>query len=178
MSIKIAKTAGFCFGVKRAVDLVYKEADNKCCEKIYTYGPIIHNEEVMKDMKSKGIEIIGDMPIYVADDSADVWSNPKQFQLSEDLKPRVVAGCPPDVFCEDGQLWGNPVYDWDYMKSEKTPFSWWRSRFAHAFKVYDVVRIDHFRAFSKYYTVPFGAQNAIKDTLRLIATQTGMSILI
>ena len=104
-----------------------------------------------------GIKIIGDMPIYVADDSADVWCHPEQFCLDNDFKPTVVAGCPPDAFSSEGQLWGNPVYDWDYMKNEAVPFSWWRARIKRALKIYDVVRIDHFRGFEKYYCIP--AQN-------------------
>ena len=99
-----------------------------------------------------GIYIIGDIPIYVALDSADVWSNPKQFQLDSDMKPTAVAGCPPDAFSEDGQFWGNPLYDWGYMK--KDGYSWWMNRIGYSAKLYDVVRIDHFRAFSAYYSIP------------------------
>lgn len=102
----------------------------------------------------KGIKIIGDIPIYVAYDSADVWSDPKQFQLDKDLKPKAVAGCPPDVFCEDGQLWGNPLYDWKFMKSDS--FAWWKRRIKYVLSLYDCVRIDHFRGFESYYSVPFG----------------------
>ena len=108
----------------------------------------------------KGIKIIGDMPIYVAADSADVWSKPKQFLLDENLTPTLVAGCPPDGFTKDGQLWGNPVYNWEYMKNEKVPYSWWRQRIKFALKVYDVVRIDHFRGFESFYTVKFGEKTA------------------
>ena len=100
----------------------------------------------------KGIYIIGDIPIYVAYDSADVWSNPKQFLLDENLKPSAVAGCPPDAFSEDGQLWGNPLYNWKYMKEDG--YSWWLSRIAYSSKLYDIIRIDHFRAFSAYYSIP------------------------
>ncbi len=106
-----------------------------------------------------GIYIIGDIPIYVAADSADVWSAPEQFQLDENLSPKAVAGCPPDAFCIEGQLWGNPLYDWDYMKKDN--YSWWINRIAHSSKLYDVVRIDHFRAFSAYYSIPFGEKNAV-----------------
>ena len=93
----------------------------------------------------KGIQIIGDVPIYVAGDSADVWANPKQFYLDEDLNPIEVAGCPPDAFSEDGQLWGNPLFRWDEMK--KDDYSWWTKRIAAMAKLYDIVRIDHFRGF-------------------------------
>lgn len=105
-----------------------------------------------------GIKIIGDIPIYVALDSADVWSNPKQFQLKDDYTPRAVAGVPPDAFSEDGQLWGNPLYDWDYMKSDN--YAWWKSYLKHALERYDVVRIDHFRGFESYFSIPYGDKNA------------------
>lgn len=109
---------------------------------------------------SKGIGIIGDIPIYVAFDSADVWSNTKQFLLDEDLNPTVVAGCPPDAFSEDGQLWGNPIYDWESMENDG--FSWWKKYISQAFKRYDLTRIDHFRGFESYYTIPFGDTDAKK----------------
>lgn len=105
-----------------------------------------------------GIKIIGDIPIYVALDSADVWANPRQFQLDDDYTPRAVAGVPPDAFCDDGQLWGNPLYDWDYM--QKTDFDWWKGYLGGALKRFDVVRIDHFRGFESYYAVEFGEENA------------------
>ncbi len=106
----------------------------------------------------KGIYIIGDIPIYVAYDSADVWSNPQQFLLDEDLKPTAVAGCPPDAFSKEGQLWGNPLYNWKYMKADG--FSWWLKRIGYSTKLYDIVRIDHFRAFSAFYSIPYGDQTA------------------
>ncbi len=99
-----------------------------------------------------GVKIVGDMPIYVAHDSVEVWSNPKQFLLNEDLTKKVVAGVPPDYFSADGQLWGNPIYDWEYMKN--TDYEWWVMRMSMALKLYDVVRIDHFRAFADYYVIP------------------------
>lgn len=105
-----------------------------------------------------GVKIIGDIPIYVALDSADVWANPKQFQLDDDYTPRAVAGVPPDLFSEDGQLWGNPLYDWDYMKT--TGYSWWKGYLGHALKLYDVVRIDHFRGFESYYSIPYKDKTA------------------
>ena len=105
-----------------------------------------------------GIKIIGDIPIYIAYDSADTWASPSQFMLDEDLKPVKVAGCPPDAFSEDGQLWGNPLYIWDEMK--KDGYSWWKKRIAYAMKLYDMVRIDHFRGFEAYYTIPYGDENA------------------
>ncbi len=108
--------------------------------------------------KEKGIGIIGDLPIYVAMDSADVWADPKSFQLDEKNMPIEVAGVPPDYFCEDGQLWGNPLYDWDAMK--KDGYGWWIRRIAGASELYDVLRIDHFRGLESYWAVPYGAKNA------------------
>lgn len=106
----------------------------------------------------RGIEIIGDLPIYVAADSVDVWSNPRQFQLDGDLNPLEVAGCPPDGFSADGQLWGNPLFDWAYMKEDG--YSWWIRRIAHTTSIYDWVRIDHFRGFAGYFAIPYGDTTA------------------
>lgn len=106
----------------------------------------------------KGIEIIGDIPIYVAFDSADTWANPELFQLDDKNCPVAVAGCPPDAFSATGQLWGNPLYRWDYH--EKTGFAWWIRRLAYCFKIYDVVRIDHFRGFDEYWSIPYGDETA------------------
>ncbi len=106
-----------------------------------------------------GISIIGDIPIYVALDSSDVWANTSLFEMDERLNPRRVAGVPPDYFSETGQLWGNPLYDWDVMRKEK--FSWWISRIKKASQLYDVVRVDHFRAFDTYWAVPYGEKTAI-----------------
>ena len=100
----------------------------------------------------KGIRILGDLPIYVALDSADTWSHPDLFKLDETGRPSVVAGCPPDAFSATGQLWGNPIYDWDRHREEG--YSWWKSRMEHAFFFYDAVRIDHFRGFESYYEIP------------------------
>lgn len=107
---------------------------------------------------SKGINIIGDIPIYVAFDSADTWANPELFQLDEENIPTAVAGCPPDAFSATGQLWGNPLYRWDYH--EKTGFAWWIRRLAYCFTIYDVVRIDHFRGFDEYWAIPYGDPTA------------------
>lgn len=106
----------------------------------------------------KGIRIIGDVPIYVPLDSADVWAAPELFQLDGDCRPRQVAGCPPDSFSADGQLWGNPLYDWDRMK--ETGYDWWIRRLAAAAKMYDVVRLDHFRGFESYWAIPAGDTTA------------------
>ncbi len=106
----------------------------------------------------KGIQLIGDIPIYVAMDSADAWAHPELFQLDEHNMPGAVAGCPPDGFSADGQLWGNPLYRWDYHRA--TGYAWWISRLEYCFKLYDVVRIDHFRGFDEYYSIPYGAESA------------------
>ena len=108
---------------------------------------------------SKGIQIIGDIPIYVAMDSADAWAHPELFQLDQDNVPLAVAGCPPDGFSATGQLWGNPLYRWDYHRN--TGYQWWISRMSYCFRLYDVVRIDHFRGFDEYFSIPYGAETAV-----------------
>lgn len=105
-----------------------------------------------------GVRIIGDLPMYVAPDSADVWAQPAQFCLDPDGQPSAAAGVPPDYFSADGQLWGNPLYDWDAMRADG--FRWWKKRIRGAAKRYDVVRIDHFRAISSYWVVPRGELTA------------------
>ena len=105
-----------------------------------------------------GVKIIGDVPIYVPYDSADVWSNPELFQMDEQMNPTAVAGCPPDAFSDDGQLWGNPLYRWDLLRQDG--YGWWIRRLAAAGKLYDVVRMDHFRGFEAYWSVPFGDATA------------------
>lgn len=108
--------------------------------------------------RGKGIKIIGDIPIYVAYDSADVWSNPDMFLLDDDLVPTLVAGCPPDAYAEDGQLWGNPIYNWELIREQD--FAWWIARVKASLALYDVLRIDHFRGFSGYYVIPYGEETA------------------
>ena len=115
-------------------------------------------QDVRRYAREKGIRIIGDMPIYVAHDSMDVWANPEQFLLDENQNPTVVAGCPPDGFTPDGQLWGNPIYNWARM--EQQGFAWWLDRIGAAFRLYDILRIDHFRGFAGFYQVPFGHTTA------------------
>ena len=107
---------------------------------------------------AQGIEIIGDLPIYVAEDSVDVWSCPQEFQLDENLVPTEVAGCPPDGFSATGQLWGNPLFDWDAMAANG--YAWWVRRIRHLCGIYDVLRIDHFRGFAGYYAIPYGDKTA------------------
>ncbi len=116
-------------------------------------------DKLKKYVNGLGIKIIGDIPIYVAEDSADLWSNPRLFLLDQEtLKPIKIAGCPPDAFSATGQLWGNPIYDWNYL--EETNYQWWISRIKHSLKLYDVIRIDHFRGFEAYWSVPNGEKTA------------------
>jgi 4-alpha-glucanotransferase len=106
-----------------------------------------------------GIKIIGDMPIYAAEDSADVWTNNHVFLMDDNKTPIKVAGVPPDAFSKYGQLWGNPVYDWKCLK--ETSYKWWLNRIEQSFKLYDVVRIDHFRGFDEFWAVNYGSENAV-----------------
>ncbi len=134
--------------------------DNKVCD-FHRFIQFLFSKQwfALKEYANKkGIGIIGDIPIYVAYDSADVWSEPHYFQLDKDMKPTAVAGCPPDAFAEDGQLWGNPLYDWKKMKADN--FAWWKKRLGYALRLYDKVRIDHFRGFESYWSVPFGDKTA------------------
>lgn len=110
--------------------------------------------KVKKYANEKGIRIMGDIPIYVAYDSVDVWKTPRLFQLDKELSPKSVAGCPPDYFSKDGQLWGNPLYDWEYLK--KIDYKWWVDRIEKMSLIYDILRIDHFRGFAGYYSIPYG----------------------
>lgn len=115
--------------------------------------------KLKKYANENGINIIGDLPIYVAEDSADVWGNPSIFKLNDSLQPVTVAGCPPDYFSETGQLWGNPIYNWEAL--EKQNFSWWVKRIKHSFKLFDKLRIDHFRGFESYWEVKYNSETAI-----------------
>ena len=108
--------------------------------------------------KSNGVSVIGDLPLYPALDSVDVWENPAIFKLNDDFMPKKVAGVPPDYFCADGQLWGNPVYDYEVLK--KDGFKWWTERIARELKKFDYIRIDHFRGLDRFYEVPYSAENA------------------
>ncbi|MGF7184481.1 4-alpha-glucanotransferase [Desulfitispora alkaliphila] len=116
-------------------------------------------QQIKEYAEEKGISIIGDIPIFVAYDSSDVWANPHLFKLNQDNLPTVVAGVPPDYFSETGQLWGNPHYRWDVMKEDK--YSWWRQRFEQAFSTAQIVRIDHFRGFESSWEVPWGEETAV-----------------
>lgn len=116
--------------------------------------------QLKKYANEKNIEIIGDLPMYVSEDSSDIWSNPDLFKLGKNLKPKKVSGVPPDDFSKTGQLWGNPIYDWKAMKDNR--YKWWIERINHSFKVYDVLRIDHFRGFESYWEVDSDSINAVK----------------
>lgn len=109
--------------------------------------------------KKKNVKIIGDLPFYTAMDSADVWSHPEAFLIDKDGEPSAVAGCPPDAFSSEGQLWGNPLYDWTAQK--KDDYSWWIKRIERNYEWYDCIRIDHFHGFAEYYAVPYGDKNAL-----------------
>lgn len=114
--------------------------------------------KVKKYANDRDIKIIGDMPIYISYDSVDVWQNPKIVLIDDKYYPTLVAGVPPDNFAKTGQLWGNPIYDWKAM--EKDGYGWWIERVKKAMKQFDLIRIDHFRGFDKFYSVPFGSVNA------------------
>ena len=167
MAIKDAH-AGAAFsswepGIKLREDAELRAWSDRCSRRVQYYKILQYLffkqwYELKRYANGKGIKIIGDIPIYVSSDSSDVWTNPRQFVLHADRSPVEVAGCPPDAFSADGQLWGNPVYDWDYHK--QTGYAWWKKRISECLKVYDVIRIDHFRGFDEYYCIPFGAATA------------------
>lgn len=139
-------------------DTLYADEDELKFSKYIQFEFFGQWAKLKKYANDNGIKIIGDIPIYVAYDSADVWKNPNLFELDSAGKPRNVAGCPPDGFSENGQLWGNPVYRWEEHK--KDGYRWWLKRFEKAFAVYDIVRLDHFRGFDEYYSVPYGSETA------------------
>ena len=142
--------------------------------RLFTYAQFLFFRQwdaLREYVHSLGIEIIGDIPIYVALDSADVWSDPKSFMLDERNIPTVVAGVPPDYFSAEGQLWGNPIYDWEHMKADG--YGWWIRRIENAKRLYDVIRIDHFRGFDSYWAVPYGEKTAINGEWR---TGPGISL--
>ena len=154
-------------------DIKFRQPDalrkwqEKCSDKVTHYKMIQYffckQWYALKEYaKNNGVKIIGDIPIYVASDSSDVWAQPENFSVDKNLNPKFVAGCPPDNFAKTGQLWGNPVFNWDYMK--KTGYSWWEKRLEHMTKVYDILRIDHFRGFESYYSIKAGAKDAIIGT--------------
>lgn len=127
--------------------------------KITQYFFFCQYYELKRYANGKGIKIIGDIPFYVSSDSTDVWCNPNDFKVGRDFTPTAVAGVPPDAFSSSGQLWGNPIYNWQNMKQNN--YRWWQSRLAFCRNMYDVLRIDHFRAFANYYSIPYGSKNAM-----------------
>ena len=141
------------------VHLRQQLADVLTYHRVVQYFFSIQWQALKKYANAQHIEIIGDMPIYVAADSVEMWMTPHYFKTSKDHQPSVVAGCPPDAFTADGQLWGNPIYNWEAMKADG--YAWWVTRLKESFKLYDVVRIDHFRGFESYWEIPFGDTTAI-----------------
>ncbi len=120
-------------------------------------------KSLKKYANKKSIQIMGDMPIYVAEDSVEMWKYSNDlFLVDETGKPSLVAGVPPDAFSDEGQLWGNPVYNWDKMKGDN--YQWWQNRIDNAFELFDILRIDHFRGFDRFFAIPFGSENAKNGT--------------
>ena len=150
-------------GMKNRVPEVLAKALEEHAEEI-TFWKVIQYlffhqwNKLRKYVNEKGISIIGDLPIYVSLDGVDAWAHPELFQFDAELCPKEVAGVPPDGFSADGQLWGNPLYDWEYMA--KDGYSWWIQRIKYLCSVYDVLRIDHFRGFDSYFAIPYGDANA------------------
>ena len=124
----------------------------------YQYVFFVQWARVRREAQARGISIVGDVPIFVAADSADAWADPGLFELGADGLPLAVAGVPPDYFSEDGQLWGNPLYRWE--RHRKDGYAWWKARLKASFEVCDIVRIDHFRGFDSYWRIPFPARTA------------------
>ncbi len=166
------RTADFCrfMGLRAAngnqawTQWVVEEADEETCRlwRFVQYTFFRQWRKVKEYANRKGISLIGDVPIYVSLDSSDVWGAPDQFQLDRENKPLCVAGVPPDYFSADGQLWGNPLYDWDKMKTDG--YSWWKDRIRFMCELFDGVRIDHFRGLESYYAIPSGAKTARNGT--------------
>lgn len=169
MAIKNAHS-GACWSEWEEELILRKENALEQCRKAYEEDILFYEflqyifDKQWKALKEyaneAGIKIVGDMPIYVAFDSTDIWAKPELFQLDEKNMPLAVAGCPPDAFSATGQLWGNPLYCWDYHKN--TGYKWWIRRMEHCFERYDIVRIDHFRGFESYYSIPAGSKTALK----------------
>ncbi len=146
---------GFKYKLPKFIE-EFKQKNNSQIEffKIAQYFFFCQYYELKRYANSNGIKIIGDIPFYVSPDGADVWGNPNDFLLDRSFNPTAVAGVPPDVFSSSGQLWGNPIYNWQNMR--ENDYNWWVSRLAHCLDMYDVIRIDHFRAFANYYEIPNG----------------------
>ncbi|MBX7170776.1 MAG: 4-alpha-glucanotransferase [Pyrinomonadaceae bacterium] len=143
----------------KALEKTKQELDlDDFAEKFYQFAFFRQWNQLKQYANEKNIKIIGDIPIFIALDSADVWCNPSQFKLNEDGSPKVVAGVPPDYFSKTGQLWGNPIYNWDVQRNEG--FKWWVDRVRHTLKTVDIVRVDHFRGFAASWEVPGGDKTA------------------
>ena len=150
---------------KKALDVAReKHAEQINFVRFSQYLVFKQYDELKRYANDKGIGIIGDIPIYVAYDGADCWSNPSLFLLDKDGLPVEVAGCPPDAFSKTGQLWGNPIYRWE--EHYATGFKWWEKRMEAVFRTSDAVRIDHFRGFESFYCIPYGAKTAIEGEWR------------
>lgn len=134
----------------------FEESHKKLIDfyKVTQYFFFCQYYELKRYANKKGIKIIGDIPFYVSPDSVDVWVAPDNFLLSRDFTPTAVAGVPPDIFSEHGQLWGNPIYNWQNMRNDN--YRWWQKRLEFCYELYDVLRIDHFRAFARFYQIPYG----------------------
>jgi 4-alpha-glucanotransferase len=132
--------------------------DEADAHQFYQYLFFAQWRRIRAEAARRGIGIIGDIPIFVAADSADAWVRPGLFELAQDGRPVAVAGVPPDYFSEDGQLWGNPLYRWEVHSADG--YAWWKERLRASFDMYDVVRIDHFRGFDTYWRIPLPALNA------------------
>jgi len=144
------------FAVQELRESVYK---SEYCFWLFLQYIFAKQWKKLKDyVNSLGIKIIGDIPLYVAYDSSDVWAHPEIFKLDSELKPTSVAGVPPDYFSEKGQLWGNPLYNWDVLSAEN--YEWWINRIERASKLFDIIRIDHFRGLDRYYSIPYGSKTA------------------
>ncbi len=151
---------GYKYRIKSDIDSAIEELKEKIEKEIFVQYIFFKQWHKLKDYCNKnGIKIIGDLPIYVNYDSSDVWSNPKNFKLRDDRIPEVVAGVPPDYFSKTGQLWGNPVYDWEYLK--ESGFKFWDDRISHNLKLFDILRLDHFRGFVNYWEVPANEKTAV-----------------
>jgi len=151
-SLAAAEKSGAAKGLEEAIE----------AQQFYQFLFFSQWKAVRKLAQERGIQIIGDVPIFVALDSADVWAHPEFFQLDKSGKPTAVAGVPPDYFSPKGQLWGNPLFDWKALKADG--YQWWLKRIESAEKLYDIVRIDHFRGFDSYWSVPAGSKDATKGT--------------
>jgi len=153
-----------------ALEQAKSELADECFRHRFYQFLVISQWHALRDYcNSKGLKIIGDIPIYVNYDSADVWANPEIFKLDENRKPTVVSGVPPDYFSATGQLWNNPVYRWDVL--EKTNFDWWKKRMRATFERFDIVRIDHFRGLVQFWEVPAGEETAINGVWCYVPTK-------